>query len=145
MLQVEFDALGQRQIATPVDGASLATHVTLPGVGAGLAATAGFLLATESATDLGTGADTVLGQIAAEVLGVPEGTVKSRCSRGRAKLALALAGLRNPDVGITDQDESGGGRNPSGGSSVPSPPGPSPDQPGTGPPGAPRSSPEVTP
>ncbi len=35
---------------------------------------------------------------AAEILGVPEGTVKSRCARGRAKLATALAGLRNPDV-----------------------------------------------
>lgn len=31
---------------------------------------------------------------AAEVLGVPEGTIKSRCSRGRARLALALGGLR---------------------------------------------------
>ena len=36
---------------------------------------------------------------AALALGVPEGTVKSRCSRGRARLAVALAGLRNPDVG----------------------------------------------
>jgi RNA polymerase sigma-70 factor (ECF subfamily) len=36
---------------------------------------------------------------AAEMLGVPEGTVKSRCSRGRARLAIALAGLRNPDAG----------------------------------------------
>ncbi|HET7901498.1 MAG TPA: RNA polymerase sigma factor SigM [Candidatus Nanopelagicales bacterium] len=35
---------------------------------------------------------------AATALGVPEGTVKSRCSRGRARLALALAGLRNPDA-----------------------------------------------
>jgi RNA polymerase sigma-70 factor (ECF subfamily) len=35
---------------------------------------------------------------AAALLGVPEGTVKSRCSRGRARLALALAGLRNPDA-----------------------------------------------
>ncbi|MBI1377953.1 MAG: RNA polymerase sigma factor SigM [Frankiales bacterium] len=34
---------------------------------------------------------------AAALLGVPEGTVKSRCSRGRARLAVALAGLRNPD------------------------------------------------
>lgn len=31
---------------------------------------------------------------AALVLGVPEGTVKSRCSRGRARLALALGHLR---------------------------------------------------
>ena len=35
---------------------------------------------------------------AARILGVPEGTVKSRCSRGRARLAVALAGLRNPDA-----------------------------------------------
>ena len=33
----------------------------------------------------------------AVLLGIPEGTVKSRCSRGRARLAVALAGLRNPD------------------------------------------------
>jgi RNA polymerase sigma-70 factor (ECF subfamily) len=32
---------------------------------------------------------------AAEVLGVPTGTVKSRCSRGRARLAIALGSLRN--------------------------------------------------
>ncbi len=36
---------------------------------------------------------------AAEVLGCPEGTVKSRCSRGRARLAVSLAHLRNPAVG----------------------------------------------
>ena len=32
---------------------------------------------------------------AAAVLGVPVGTVKSRCSRGRARLALSLGHLRN--------------------------------------------------
>lgn len=32
---------------------------------------------------------------AASILGCPEGTVKSRCSRGRAKLATRLAFLRN--------------------------------------------------
>lgn len=36
-------------------------------------------------------------QEAARILGVPEGTVKSRCFRGRAKLAKQLAFLRNPD------------------------------------------------
>ena len=82
---------------------------------------------------------------AADVLGVPEGTVKSRCSRGRAKLAVALAGLRNPDLGITSPNDSPGGRNPSASSGVPSSPDPSPDQTGTGPPGPPRPSPEVTP
>ena len=33
----------------------------------------------------------------AAVLGVPSGTVKSRCSRGRARLAVTLGALRNPD------------------------------------------------
>lgn len=35
---------------------------------------------------------------AARVLGVPPGTVKSRCSRGRARLAVLLAPLRNLDA-----------------------------------------------
>ena len=34
---------------------------------------------------------------AARLLGCPPGTVKSRCSRGRARLAIRLASLRNPD------------------------------------------------
>jgi RNA polymerase sigma-70 factor (ECF subfamily) len=34
---------------------------------------------------------------AAAMLDCPPGTVKSRCSRGRAKLAERLASLRNPD------------------------------------------------
>lgn len=34
---------------------------------------------------------------AAAILDCPPGTVKSRCSRGRAKLAERLASLRNPD------------------------------------------------
>lgn len=37
---------------------------------------------------------------AAELLGIAEGTVKSRCSRGRARLAVLLGYLRNPP---TDQ------------------------------------------
>ena len=32
----------------------------------------------------------------AQILGVPEGTVKSRCARGRAVLATRLSSLRNP-------------------------------------------------
>lgn len=35
---------------------------------------------------------------AATVLGLPEGTVKSRCFRGRARLAVQLGHLRNPHV-----------------------------------------------
>lgn len=34
----------------------------------------------------------------ARMLGVAEGTVKSRCARGRAKLAKVLVHLRNPDA-----------------------------------------------
>jgi RNA polymerase sigma-70 factor (ECF subfamily) len=37
-------------------------------------------------------------QEAAQVLGVPEGTVKSRCFRGRARLAVLLGHLRNPEA-----------------------------------------------
>lgn len=33
---------------------------------------------------------------ASELLGVPSGTIKSRCARGRAKLAVALGHLRSP-------------------------------------------------
>ena len=56
---------------------------------------------------------------AAAVLGVPNGTVKSRCARGRAKLATALRDLRNPgsdpDVSVqidrpTAQDKKRGAR-----------------------------------
>lgn len=36
---------------------------------------------------------------AARILDCPEGTIKSRCSRGRAKLAARLAHLRNRDEG----------------------------------------------
>lgn len=54
---------------------------------------------------------------AAEILGVPAGTVKSRCSRGRAKLASDLAHWRNQpggtgvqrDTGRSDSDRGGGG------------------------------------
>lgn len=34
----------------------------------------------------------------ASILGIAEGTVKSRCARGRAKLAVLLGHLRNPDA-----------------------------------------------
>ncbi len=34
----------------------------------------------------------------AQMLGIAEGTVKSRCARGRAKLAKVLGHLRNPDA-----------------------------------------------
>jgi RNA polymerase sigma-70 factor (ECF subfamily) len=56
---------------------------------------------------------------AAAVLRVPSGTVKSRCARGRAKLAAALRDLRNPegdpDVSVqidrpTAQDKKRGAR-----------------------------------
>jgi RNA polymerase sigma-70 factor, ECF subfamily len=54
---------------------------------------------------------------AAVMLGVAEGTVKSRCARGRARLAVLLGHLRVP------RDEAGrtGGRNPAPDGGVPSP------------------------
>jgi RNA polymerase sigma-70 factor (ECF subfamily) len=51
---------------------------------------------------------------AAEILGVAEGTVKSRCARGRARLAVLLGHLREP--GVTPAT----GRNPVSGGGVPS-------------------------
>jgi RNA polymerase sigma-70 factor, ECF subfamily len=45
----------------------------------------------------------------AAVLGVPEGTVKSRCARGRARLAVMLGHLRNPDARPPVAPRSGSG------------------------------------
>jgi RNA polymerase sigma-70 factor, ECF subfamily len=45
---------------------------------------------------------------AAAIMDCPAGTVKSRCSRGRAKLAKRLAHLRNPDSGGTVTPATGG-------------------------------------
>jgi RNA polymerase sigma-70 factor (ECF subfamily) len=45
----------------------------------------------------------------ASILGVPEGTVKSRCARGRARLAVLLGHLRNPDAPAPVAPRSGGG------------------------------------
>jgi RNA polymerase sigma-70 factor (ECF subfamily) len=44
---------------------------------------------------------------AAQILGVAEGTVKSRCARGRARLALALRPLRQGDDGPPRQEDDG--------------------------------------
>jgi RNA polymerase sigma-70 factor (ECF subfamily) len=44
----------------------------------------------------------------AEMLGVPVGTVKSRCARGRARLAAILGYLRNPDEASGVSSEGGG-------------------------------------
>jgi RNA polymerase sigma-70 factor (ECF subfamily) len=38
---------------------------------------------------------------AAVILGVAEGTIKSRCARGRARLALLLGHLRNPSADLS--------------------------------------------
>lgn len=50
----------------------------------------------------------------AEMLGIPSGTVKSRCARGRAKLVPLLAHLRNHD-GAADVPPSGPAPTPSDG------------------------------
>jgi RNA polymerase sigma-70 factor (ECF subfamily) len=44
----------------------------------------------------------------AAVLGVAEGTVKSRCARGRARLAVLLGHMRNPDAVAPVAPRSGG-------------------------------------
>jgi RNA polymerase sigma-70 factor (ECF subfamily) len=47
-------------------------------------------------------------QDAAELLDVPVGTVKSRCARGRARLAAMLGQPRNPTVDVPVQPEDRG-------------------------------------
>jgi RNA polymerase sigma-70 factor, ECF subfamily len=44
----------------------------------------------------------------AAILDVAEGTVKSRCARGRARLAILLGHLRNPDAPAAVAPSSGG-------------------------------------
>jgi RNA polymerase sigma-70 factor, ECF subfamily len=46
----------------------------------------------------------------AQLLGIAEGTVKSRCARGRAKLAKVLGHLRNPDADANVPGDAGEGR-----------------------------------
>ena len=48
---IKFDALRQRQFTGIIDRIGLPPHISLPGIGAGFASAAGFLLATESAAD----------------------------------------------------------------------------------------------
>ena len=52
-IHVEADALRQRQVAAVVDSVGGPAHIGLPGVGTGLAAATGFLLAAKGAADFG--------------------------------------------------------------------------------------------
>jgi RNA polymerase sigma-70 factor, ECF subfamily len=44
---------------------------------------------------------------AADILGIPVGTVKSRCARGRARLAVMLGYMRNPEAHVNVSTETG--------------------------------------
>src|SRR5215207_7378017 len=64
-IDVELHALRQRQGSAEIDRVGGPAHIGLPGVGAGLAAAAGLLLAAEGAADLGAGrADVAVGDAA---------------------------------------------------------------------------------
>src|SRR5882757_2210255 len=70
---VEFDALRERQLRTPIDRRGLAPHVRFPGVRAGLAAAAGVLLAAEGAADLSAGGSEIdVGNTAVAAIGGKE-------------------------------------------------------------------------
>ncbi|WP_433372525.1 RNA polymerase sigma factor SigM [Actinoplanes sp. CA-142083] len=49
---------------------------------------------------------------AAEILGVAEGTIKSRCARGRARMALALSSLRGREPASRGQNPGTRGQEP---------------------------------
>ena len=73
-LDLELDALRERQLAAPVDRVGLAAHVGLPGIRAGLASAAGVLLAAERAADLRAGgAEVDVGDAAVAAGGRQEG------------------------------------------------------------------------
>ena len=77
----KLHALRQRQGRAVVDGVGGAAHIGLPGVGAGLAAAAGFLLAAEGAADLGAGrADVDVGDAAVGAL-APRRSARPRAGR----------------------------------------------------------------
>src|SRR5689334_20417881 len=63
--QLKFDALREREVRRPVDGGSLAPHIGLPRIAAGLAAAARLLFSAKRAADLrATGADVDVGDTA---------------------------------------------------------------------------------
>src|ERR1700722_5601711 len=73
LLDVEFDALGQRQGSGPVDGYGLAAHVSFPRVAAGFASASGFFFASERSADFGAaGADVHVGDTAIAAEGAQE-------------------------------------------------------------------------
>ena len=53
LLQIEIDALSQRQVTAPVDRIRLPAHVGFPGIGSCLTATTRFFFAAKCTTDLG--------------------------------------------------------------------------------------------
>ena len=74
---------------------------------------------------------------AAQILGVAEGTIKSRCARGRARMAVALGHLRTGGDARRDaRGDAGHGGNPGGGGRVPSASGAAMPLPAAGPVGA---------
>ena len=100
---VELHALGQRQRGAVIDGVGGAAHVGLPGIGAGLAAAAGFLLAAEGAADLGAGrADVDVGDAAVgagrrdEALGLAQVVGEDR--RGQALRHVVVQGDRLGEI-----------------------------------------------
>ena len=61
-LQIELDALSQRELSTPVEGVGLTAHVGSPGVTAGLSSSAGVLFTSEGTANFGAaGADVDVG------------------------------------------------------------------------------------
>src|SRR3981189_3247171 len=110
---VEADALGQGEVGAVVDGVGGSTHVLLPGVGAGFAASSGFFFAAEGSADLcARGADVDVGDAAVgagcgeELLGLPQ--IHGEDTGGEALGDVVVEAERVLEVGVFENVEDGG-------------------------------------
>jgi len=58
-LDVEFNALGEREIGAIIYCIGLSAHIGFPGIGARFPSTTGFFFTTEGTTDLSTGSTNI--------------------------------------------------------------------------------------
>src|SRR6202034_1582607 len=112
-LQLEGDALRERQLRRPVDGVGLAAHVGFPGIAAGFAAAAGVFFAAESPADfraagpdINVGDAAIAARVAEEALGREQ--VGGEHRRGEALRHVVVPGNRFLELVEFQQVKDGG-------------------------------------